>query len=409
MQYVLMDMAMRIRTSIAELGLDIWGVAAPYLSEDAQRHMRAWLAAGRHAGMRWMARSERLARWLAPANLMPRMGSMLVVALRHAPPPYGLEEALHARDRGQIAAYAQGRDYHEVLKRRLKALAQALAREGILGDARVYVDTAPVAETWFAGQAGIGWKGKHSLVISRRHGSWMLLGEIALDCELPPSRPATSHCGSCRRCMDACPTGAILAPGIVDARRCLSYWTIEHKGFVPRWIRMRLGNRVFGCDDCQLVCPWNRKADTVSRNNCMLAPRKELVLPPLTELLALDDAAFRTRFRGSPIRRTGRARFVRNAVLAAGNSEDSRLFEPIKHRLRDSSPLVRAHAAWALARLAAMLGSRWQTRAARALEEARHREADPRVCREIQACLEGRLDGAAPRTHSCGSAKREAA
>ena len=391
-------MARRAIAGEAErLGFACHGIARPVVPARERDALRAWLAAKRHAGMRWMARPERVARWLAPESLMPGARSMLVLALAHPPPPYGLEEALARRAHAQIAAYAQGRDYHEVVKRRLRELARALARCGVAADARVYVDTAPVAENLLAEQAGLGWRGKHALTISRRRGSWLLLGEVLLDAGLEPDMPASHHCGSCRRCIEVCPTGAIVAPGVVDAKRCLAYWTIEHKGFLPRWIRMRLGNRVFGCDDCQLVCPWNRKARTAARATSPLAPRDDLVLPPLAGMLALDEAAFRARFRGTPIRRTGHARLLRNAAVAAGNSGEARLFAPLGALLGHDAALVRAHAAWGLARLGMRLGGRLHAEARRRLEAAWRRERDARVRRELRAGLEGRLDGPAPR------------
>ena len=385
-----------IAEEAAELGFACWGVARPVLPAAEQARIRTWLAHKRHAGMRWMARPERVARLLAPASLMPRARAMLVLALPHPPPPYTLAEALVARTCAQIAAYAQGRDYHDIIKRKLKALARRLLHAGATQDARVYVDTAPVAENFLAEQAGIGWRGKHTLTISRQWGSWLLLGEVLLDAELAPSLPASRHCGTCRRCLDVCPTGAIVAPGVVDARRCLSYWTIEHKGFLPRWIRMRLGNRVFGCDDCQLVCPWNRKARTVSRAQSALGAREDLVLPPLVELLALDETGFRARFAKTPVRRLGYERFLRNIATAAAHAADPALIQPLIQRILHPAPLVRTHAGWALARLAQTLGGRSARLAREALANAYKREPDARVRKDLAASLAMRLDGPAP-------------
>ncbi|MDX8401897.1 MAG: tRNA epoxyqueuosine(34) reductase QueG, partial [Mariprofundaceae bacterium] len=309
------------------------------------------IAAGFHAGMSWMAESSRLFRRKHPEAMLDGVRCVISLALPYMPPPYALADALSAKGKGIIAAYAFGEDYHEVMKKRLKRLARAL--DELLGphDQRVFVDTAPVLESALAASGGLGWQGKHALNLHRDFGSWFLLGEIFTTADIPPDKPATAHCGSCTACIDACPTEAIVAPGMVDARRCISWLTIEHRGWIPRALRARLGNRIYGCDDCQLVCPWNRKAAPAPPADDLLKPRGENILPDLASLLALDDAAFRARFRKSPVKRTGRDAFVRNCCIAAGNSGDTRLIAPLLARLEDTSPLVRGHAAWALARL----------------------------------------------------------
>ncbi len=306
---------------------------------------------------------------------------VISLALRHAPPPYSLDEAVRARGRGVIAAYAFGEDYHEVMKKRLKRLARAL--DALLGphDQRVYVDTAPVLEHALAASGGLGWQGKHSLSLHRELGSWFLLGEIFTTADIPPDEPATAHCGSCTACIEICPTRAIVAPGMVDARRCISWLTIEHRGWIPRALRTPIGNRIYGCDDCQLVCPWNRKAAPVSSASDLLKPRGENILPDLASLLALDDAAFRMRFRKSPVKRTGRDAFVRNCCIAAGNAGDRRLAAPLQALLEDGSPIVRGHAAWALARLEGV-------RAQAAIRRALARETDEKAREDMRTTLE---------------------
>jgi len=248
-----------------------------------------------------------------------------------------------------IAAYAHGDDYHEVMKKRLKALARDLDK--LLGahDQRVYVDTAPVLEHALAESAGLGWQGKHSLTINKNLGSWMLLGELFTTAELEPDAPASNHCGTCTACIDVCPTKAIVAPYIVDARLCISYLTIEHKGFISRDLRPLMGNRIFGCDDCQMVCPWNRYARAPAPD--LLTPRMDNILAELGSLLRFDEEGFRARFRKSPVRRTGRARMLRNVCIAAANSGDTAFVPMLVEALSDADALIRGHAAWALGRL----------------------------------------------------------
>jgi epoxyqueuosine reductase len=269
--------------------------------------------------------------------------------MKHVPPPYSLEEGEDARESGAIAAYAHGDDYHDVMKKRLKAFARDL--DTLLGphDQRVYVDTAPVLEHALAERAGLGWQGKHTLTINREHGSYLMLGELFTTAEIEPDEPAEFHCGTCTACIDICPTKAIVAPFVVDARLCISYLTIEYRGFIPANLRPLMGNRIYGCDDCQMVCPWNRKAEVVELDH--LKPRDGNILPKLSELFELDGEAFRERFRKSPIKRPGRAGLLRNVAIAMGNSGSAEYIPLLIKALDDSEPLVRGHAAWALARL----------------------------------------------------------
>ncbi|MGD9512421.1 MAG: tRNA epoxyqueuosine(34) reductase QueG, partial [Geminicoccaceae bacterium] len=253
-----------------------------------------------------------------------------------------------ASDRGYLSVYARHRDYHDVLKGRLKELAGWIAAK-LAAEVKVFVDTAPVLEKPLAEQAGLGWQGKHTNLVSREFGSWLFLGEILTDLDLPADEPEGDHCGRCRRCLDACPTGAFPAPYRLDARRCISYLTIEHKGPIPRALRPLMGNRIYGCDDCLAVCPWNKFAQ--AGRELKLQAREDLVAPRLAELARLDDAAFRQRFSGSPVKRIGRDRFVRNVLIATGNSGAVELAAVAQGLLSDPSPLVRGAAVWALARL----------------------------------------------------------
>jgi epoxyqueuosine reductase len=261
---------------------------------------------------------------------------------------------------GRISVYAQGADYHDLVKRNLKALARWLVEEGApqAADAparalKVFVDTAPVMEKPLAEAAGIGWQGKHTNLVSRSDGSWLFLGAIYTDWEIAPDAPHAMRCGSCRACLDACPTDAFPAPFQLDARRCISYLTIEHKGPIPEELREKLGNRIYGCDDCLAVCPWNRFADAARANRAFL-PRAELAAPALADLLALDDAAFRQVFAGSPIKRIGRDRMVRNAAIAAGNSGSASFIPQLRRLAEDEDPVVADAARWALGKLSAL-------------------------------------------------------
>ncbi|ESX08062.1 tRNA epoxyqueuosine(34) reductase QueG [Mesorhizobium sp. M0179] len=326
-------------------GFDAVAVTTPDAIPLAPARLAEFVADGFHGSMAWIA--ETLQRRSEPSTLWPEVRSIIVLALNYGPDhdPRALQAR---RDRGAISVYAQNRDYHEVMKGRLKEIAgKIVARAG--GDVKVFVDTAPVMEKPLAEAAGLGWQGKHTNLVSREHGSWLFLGTIFTTAELTPDATEVDHCGSCRACLDACPTDAFPAPYRLDARRCISYLTIENKGPIPQEFREKIGNRVYGCDDCLAACPWNKFARAASE--AKLAARDELREPPLGELLQLDDTAFRSFFSGSPIKRIGRDRFVRNVLVAAGNSGDTLLADPVRTLLGDASPLVRGAAIWALARL----------------------------------------------------------
>ena len=304
-----------------------------------------FLAAGHHGEMEWL---ETRKDWRAdPAVLWPKAKSVIVLGLNYGPDSDPLA-VLAQRERAGISVYAQGDDYHEVVKKKLKALAGFIARH-FKADVKVFVDTAPVMEKPLAARAGVGWQGKHTNLVSREFGSWLFLGSVFTTLELEPDATEEDHCGSCRNCLDACPTNAFPAPYQLDARRCISYLTIENKGPIPQEFRQAIGNRIYGCDDCLAVCPWNKFAATA--REIALQARPELKSPPLAELAALDDAGFRALFRKSPVKRIGRARFLRNVLIAIGNSGSLALVEPAKALLADASPLVRGAEVWALARL----------------------------------------------------------
>jgi epoxyqueuosine reductase len=298
--------------------------------------------------MTWMA--ETFERRTDPRKLMVDAKSIVMLGLNYGPEADPLA-APSRPEAGAISVYARHRDYHDVLKGKLKELAAflvAAARPGKV-DVKVFVDTAPLLEKPLAERAGLGWQGKHTNLVSRDFGSWLFLGAILTNLELPPDQPESDHCGQCRACLDVCPTGAFPAPYRLDARRCISYLTIEHQGPIPREFRAAIGNRIYGCDDCLAVCPWNKFA-SVGRE-AKLAARADLNAPPLAELACLDDASFRSLFAGGPIKRIGRARFVRNVMIAIGNSNDPALAKVAADRLDDDNPLVRGAAVWALARL----------------------------------------------------------
>jgi epoxyqueuosine reductase len=321
-------------------------VTTPDAIPEAAGRLRDWLAAGHHGSMEWMGEGED--RRASPAGLWPEVRAIVMVGARYTP-PYDPMTLLEDREQGIVAAYAARRDYHDVMKGRLKELAGLLASRAS-ADVKVFVDTAPVMEKALAAASGLGWVGKHSVVVSREHGSWLLLGAIFTTAALPPDAPETDHCGSCRRCLDICPTNAFAGPYRLDARRCIAYLTIEHKGHIPVEFREAIGNRVFGCDDCLAVCPWNKFAEAA--NDTRMALRDDLATALLRDLARLDDAAFRARFAGTPVKRTGRERFLRNVLVAIGNAGDAGLAPEAESRLGDPSPLVRAMAVWALGRLA---------------------------------------------------------
>jgi epoxyqueuosine reductase len=330
------------------LGFAACGIAPAGENARAAAGLAEWLDAGAHGTMDWMA--ARAAQRASPQGLWPQAKSVIALGMSYAPAADPLALA-DQPDRARISVYAQGADYHDVVKKALKALARWLIAEAAargLGEAgvKVFVDTAPVMEKPLAEAAGLGWQGKHTNLVSREHGSWLLLGEIYTTLELPASAPAKDSCGSCRACQDACPTQAFPAPYRLDAQRCISYLTIEHKGPVPLEFRSALGNRIYGCDDCLAVCPWNKFAAAAHAHRAFL-PRAELAAPHLADLLALDDAGFRQLFSGSPIKRIGRNRFVRNCLYAAGNSGDPRLLASVEALRDDPDTVVVEAAEWA--------------------------------------------------------------
>ncbi|MCA6248397.1 tRNA epoxyqueuosine(34) reductase QueG [Phenylobacterium sp.] len=334
-----------IRRRAADLGFDVCRFTGIGASWPATARLQAFLQAGRHGDMEWMAATAE--RRGHPLALWPQARSAVVLGLNYGPETNPLD-GLALRDRGLLSVYARGDDYHEVLKGRLKQLGGWMAAR-LGGDLKVFVDTAPLMEKPLAQQAGLGWQGKHTNLVSRDFGSWLFLGVILTTADLPPDPEEADHCGQCRACLDACPTAAFPAPYQLDARRCVSYLTIEHKGPVDPDLRPGLGNRIYGCDDCLAVCPWNKFARAGREQR--LAARDDLAAPPLAELAALDETAFRARFARSPVKRTGRDRFLRNVLYAIGNSDNPALVPAAKARLDDASPLVRGAAVWALGRL----------------------------------------------------------
>ncbi|MBJ7388171.1 MAG: tRNA epoxyqueuosine(34) reductase QueG [Sphingomonadaceae bacterium] len=327
-------------------GFAAFGIAPGRLAPAAGVRLRQWLREGLHGDMLWMeSRADERAN---PDILWPEVKSVIMLGMSYAPAQDPM--VLADQDtRARISVYAQGRDYHDVVKGALKRLAGWLAHEAGAG-VKVFVDTAPVMEKALAQSAGLGWQGKHSNVVSREHGSWLFLGAIYTTAALAPALPAEDSCGSCRLCQDICPTNAFPAPYRLDARRCISYLTIEHKGPIDFELRPLMGNHIYGCDDCLAVCPWNKFAETAAAHKAFL-PRAELVAPQIADLLTLDDAAFRKLFSGSPIKRIGRDRFVRNVLIAAGNGTDAGLIAQIEVLLADPAPVVRGAAIWALGRL----------------------------------------------------------
>lgn len=335
------------RDRARDLGFSAVGIApVDQLSEAAQR-LRAFVELGRHGSMAWM--EETLDRRADPCVLWSDARSAVVLAMNYGPEGDPLGN-LSKPGVGNISVYARHRDYHDVLKGRLKEVAGLIARE-TGADVKVFVDTAPLMEKPLAALAGIGWQGKHTNLVSRDFGSWLFLGVILSAADLPTNEAASDHCGACRRCLDACPTGAFPAPYQIDARRCISYLTIEHAGPIPEDLRPLIGNRIYGCDDCLAVCPWNKFASQAAEMK--LRPRSELMEPSLAALAALDDTSFRTLFSGSPVKRIGRNRFVRNVAIAIGNSGDPALIQALTPLLDDPDPVVADAAKWALARLSA--------------------------------------------------------
>jgi len=337
-----------IRDKALALGFDAVGFAPAYLGPQVRHRLGAFLAEGRHGDMGWMA--ERTEQRAQPAALWPAARGIVALGFSYAP-GFDALETLGRPDRGNISVYARNRDYHDVLKGRLKHLGQFIVSRFDAG-VKVFVDTAPVMEKPVAELAGLGWQGKHTNLVSRAHGSWLFLGEVFTTLEFAPAPPSGGGCGSCSACLDICPTAAFPAPYQLDARRCISYLTIEHKGPIPLELRPLMGNRIYGCDDCLAVCPWNKFARP-GRDEKLRA-REALAAPRLAELAALDDAAFRALFAGSPVKRIGRDRFVRNVLIAIGNSGDCTLSKVAERLRADTDPVVAEAADWAAARLASL-------------------------------------------------------
>src|SRR5262245_1730922 len=360
-------------------GFDVIGVTRPDSIPLALERLRQFLPDGGRGDLDWMEPTAERGGY--PRTLWPEVRSVVMLGMNYGPDTDPLA-ILRERARGASAVYAQGVDYHDIIKPRLKAVARWLtaeARGDIPVDVKVFVDTAAVMEKPLAAEAGLGWQGKHTNLVSREFGSWLFLGAIFTTLELPADARETDHCGSCRACLDVCPTAAFPAPYRLDARRCISYLTIEHKGPIPRELRPLMGNRIYGCDDCLAVCPWNKYAQ-VGRET-KLAARDALRAPHLSELARLDDASFRALFTKSPVKRTGRDRFIRNVLIAIGNSGDIAMANDAERLLDDASPLVRGAAVWALSRLdPARLDMH---------RNQRDRETDPAVREEWTHALQG--------------------
>jgi epoxyqueuosine reductase len=369
-----------LETEARRLGFDAVGVVAADEACDRSGYLAEFVAKGRHGTMEWMA--ETAQRRGSPRALWPQARSVVMLGMNYGPDEDPLT-LLSRRDRAAISVYARNRDYHDIMKGRLKEIAQKFAsRSGV--DVKIFVDTAPVMEKPLAQAAGLGWQGKHTNLVSRAFGSWLFLGSIFTTAELPADAAEIDHCGSCRACLDICPTAAFPAPYQLDARRCISYLTIEHKGPIPHEFRAAIGNRVYGCDDCLAACPWNKFASIAAE--AKLAARGDLRAPELSFLLGLDDAAFRAFFSGSPVKRIGRDRFVRNVLVATGNSGEAALAPACTALLADPSPLVRGAAVWALSRL--LPARDFAALAARARDEA-----DGTVTEEWRVALAGAKEG----------------
>ncbi len=341
------DLQHRLKGEAKRLGFVEAGFCSAQDDPVRASRLEQWLGEGHHATMEWMeARSDVRQ---GPQSLWPEAKSVIALGMSYAPvdDPMALEE--HP-DMARISVYARGKDYHDTVKKRMKALARWLVSEEPDCELKVFVDTAPVMEKPLGEAAGIGWQGKHSNLVSREHGSWLFLGAIYTTIDFAPDVPHDDHCGSCNACQAACPTNAFPAPYVVDARRCISYLTIEHKGPIPHEFRKAIGNRIYGCDDCLAVCPWNKFAQTTACHRDFL-PRAELVAPQLADLLELDEAGFRQLFSGSPIKRIGRDRFIRNCLIAAGNSGERELTPLVDRLAGDPDPVVSEAAQWAQERL----------------------------------------------------------
>lgn len=350
-------------------GFDDVGFSPANLSDETQQKFQQWLDQGAHGDMAWM--EETRERRASPTALWPNVKSVIVLAMNYGPDGDPLETLQHP-DKANISVYARNRDYHDLVKKRLKRIARWLVEETGC-ELKVFVDTAPILERPVAAGSSLGWQGKHTNLVSNELGSWFFIGSIFTDMELPPDEPHGDQCGSCQACLDACPTDAFPNPYELDARRCISYLTIEHKGHIAPEFRVPMANRIYGCDDCLAACPWNKFAQAASE--IALQPREDLTSPRLRELLALDDTAFRALFAGSPVKRIGRDRFLRNVLIAAGNSGEETLLPQITDHLDDASALVRAMAVWALGQLAA----------AKDIERARVEYGDREMDRDVKA------------------------
>jgi epoxyqueuosine reductase len=343
------DLKNRLIEQAKALGFAAIGFTPAEDDPDRAGRLREWLADGMHGDMEWMEARADVRQ--GPQAMWPDARSVIALGMSYAPAadPLALEGD---PERARISVYAQGGDYHDTVKKALKALARWLVEQAPGSELKVFVDTAPVMEKPLGQAAGIGWQGKHTNLVSREHGSWLFLGAIYTTLPFAPDPAHEDLCGSCRACQDACPTDAFPAPYRLDARRCISYLTIEHRGPIPEEFRAAIGNRIYGCDDCLAVCPWNKFAAAAASHRAFL-PRAELAAPKLAELLALDDAGFRRLFSGSPIKRIGRDRFVRNCLIAAGNSGNAALADPVRELLGDPDPVVAEAAEWAVSRLTA--------------------------------------------------------
>ena len=373
---VLGDIKDHLRQEAAKLGFHDLRFTALQNSPATAHSLDVFLAQGHHGDMQWMA--DHRDRRGDPRELWPDARTAIMAVLSYTPDQDPLQ-ALEDKSRSVISVYAQGKDYHDVFKPKLKQLAR-LVQELAGGDVKVFVDTAPLMEKPLAMKAGLGWQGKHTNLVSRHGGSWFFLGAILATVALTPDEEEQDHCGQCTRCLDICPTKAFPKPYQLDARRCISYLTIEHKGHIAPEFRTAMGNRIYGCDDCLAVCPWNKFA--VTAHELRFKARDETANPPLQELLAMDDAAFRKRFAGTAIKRTGRDRMLRNVLIASGNAADTKLTPAIRRLLKDESPLVRAMAVWALSQIAdpSFLKADY--------DDNIHRETDSNVILEWQRALE---------------------
>ena len=363
-----------LKRAAAAEGFDICRITHPDAIPEAGGRLREFLDSGYHGDMDWM--ETHAARRAHPAQLWSQVKSVIVLGMNYGPDENPLPDLLQS-DKGVISVYARRRDYHDVIKKKLKAMARWMVAQ-TAADVKVFVDTAPVMEKPLAEAAGLGWQGKHTNLVSRDFGSWLFLGSVFTTADLPIDPPEPDHCGACQACLDICPTNAFPAPYKLDARRCISYLTIEHKGTIPVELRAQMGNHIYGCDDCLAVCPWNKFAQTA--REAKLAARDDLTLPDLEMLVQLDDAAFRAYFTGSPIKRTGRDRFVRNVLIAIGNMDqlNDTMRSHVETRLADAAPAVRAMAVWAL-------GRHDPTRARQLAKDWLAHEQDPAVRDEWQA------------------------